>query len=79
MWGAVILGMSARLAMSGLVDAEPAYLHLATALLPPALAGILLAAINSAMMSTVDSQLLVVSLAVAHDLIEKHLPGGRRI
>jgi len=65
MWGAVILGMSAWLAGPGLVDAGAAYLHLATALLPPVLAGILLAAINSAMMSTVDSQLLVVFSPVA--------------
>ena len=39
-------------AVPGLVDPEQAYPHLATVLLPPAVAGILLAAIISASPST---------------------------
>jgi Na+/proline symporter len=69
--GAVILGLAARLAIPDLVDPEQAYPSLATSHLPPILGGILLAAIISAMMSTADSQLLVVSSAVARDLIDK--------
>ncbi len=71
MYGAVVLGLAARIAVPGLVDPEQAYPHLAMTLLPPVLGGVLLAAIISAMMSTADSQLLVVSSAVARDLIEK--------
>ncbi|MCK4304658.1 MAG: sodium/proline symporter [Candidatus Eisenbacteria sp.] len=73
LYGAVILGLAARLVVPDLVDPEQAYPCLATTHLPPVLGGILLAAIISAMMSTADSQLLVVSSAVARDFIDKML------
>ncbi len=73
LYGAVILGLAARLAVPDLVDPEQAYPSLATTHLPPVLGGILLAAIVSAMMSTADSQLLVVSSAVARDFIDRIL------
>ncbi|MBD3235682.1 MAG: hypothetical protein GF330_03150 [Candidatus Eisenbacteria bacterium] len=79
MYGAVILGLGARLAVPGLIDPEQAYPHLATTHLPPVLGGILLAAIISAMMSTADSQLLVVSSAVARDLIDKMIDLRQRL
>jgi Na+/proline symporter len=71
LYGAVILGLAARVAVPDLVDPEQAYPSLATTHLPPILGGVLLAAIISAMMSTADSQLLVVSSAVSRDLIDK--------
>jgi Na+/proline symporter len=70
-YGAIFLGHAARLALPDLVDPEQAYPVLAVELLPPLLAGLVLAAIISAMMSTADSQLLVVASAVARDLVEK--------
>lgn len=55
-----------------LADQETVLLRLAGALFPPALAGVLVAAVLSAVMSTADSQLLVCGSTVSHDL----LPGG---
>jgi Na+/proline symporter len=71
MYGAIWLGHAARVALPDLLDPEQAYPVLATELMPPILAGILLAAIVAAMMSTADSQLLVVSSAVVRDVIER--------
>lgn len=71
LYGAILLGHAARVALPDLIDPEQAYPVLATQLMPPVLAGVLLAAIVSAMMSTADSQLLVVSAAVARDVIEQ--------
>ncbi len=51
-------------------DTERVFMHLVSALFHPLLAGILLAAILAAIMSTADSQLLVASSALANDLYE---------
>ncbi len=53
-------------------DSEKVFIHLINALLHPAIAGICLAAILAAIMSTADSQLLVAAAALTHDL----LPGN---
>jgi sodium/proline symporter len=74
-WGvAVYLGM-ALLALAGraltdgaLADGEVLFYRVASEVLPPVLAGIVIAAILSAVMSTVDSILLAAAGAVAHDL-----------
>jgi len=79
LYGAVVLGLAARLAVPDLIDPEQAYPSLATTHLPPVLGGILLAAIISAMMSTADSQLLVVASAVARDFIDQTLGVRRRL
>jgi sodium/proline symporter len=55
-------------------DTEKVFIHLIDALLHPAVAGICLAAILAAIMSTADSQLLVAAAALTHDL----LPAGGR-
>jgi len=47
---------------------EQIFYLLADSLLPPVLAGVVIASILSAVMSTVDSLLLAASAAVAHDL-----------
>jgi len=73
LYGAVLLGNAARVAVPSIVDPEQAYPILATQLLPSVLAGIMLAAIVSAMMSTADSQLLVIASAVSRDFIQKIL------
>ena len=73
-WGVIVyIGMSwlalAARAMAMTPDSgEQLFYLLAEQLLPPVLAGIVIAAILSAVMSTVDSLLLAASAAVSHDL-----------
>lgn len=84
-WGAVvylgmaILGLSARAILGGDAPAEGVFFKLASDLLPSAFAGIIAAATLSAIMSTVDSQLLVAGAAVSHDLGASKWVGGREV
>jgi len=55
-------------------DRETVFIHLLEILLHPLVAGVCLAGILAAIMSTADSQLLVAAAALTHDL----LPSGRR-
>ena len=75
--GAVLVGLMgiAALAESPLPGGqqESVFLELTSLLFHPWMAGILLAAILSAVMSTVDSQLLVCSSAIAEDLYKPFL------
>jgi sodium/proline symporter len=66
--GMVILGWCGRILVSSLGDGEQVLFALATLLLPSILAGIMVSAILSAIMSTADSQLLVAASSVSHDL-----------
>lgn len=66
--GMVLLGLCARVAFPAIVDGERAFMHVAGELFPPVLAGVIIAAILSAVMSTADSQLLVAASSVTHDL-----------
>jgi len=66
--GMVLLGWCGRLLVSALGDGEQVLFALATLLLPSILAGIMVSAILSAIMSTADSQLLVAASSVSHDL-----------
>ena len=52
-------------------DGEQALMALALRLVHPALAGLLLAAVISAILSTVSSQLLVAASAVSYDVVEE--------
>lgn len=54
-----------------LEDPEKIFIHLVTALFNPLVAGVLLAAILAAIMSTADSQLLVSTSAVTEDLYKR--------
>ena len=65
--GMLTLGLCARVLYSDLGDSEQILFHSAQALLPPVVAGIMLAAVLSAIMSTADSQLLVASSAISYD------------
>jgi len=78
-WGVVVffgagyLGLAGRLLMPELGqggDPEQLFPLLARTFLPAVVAGIMLAAILSAIMSTVSSQLLVAASAVSRDLLE---------
>ncbi len=73
-WGVIVyigmswLALAARSMALSPGSGEQIFYLLAEELLPPVLAGIVIAAILSAVMSTVDSLLLAASAAVAHDL-----------
>jgi sodium/proline symporter len=66
--GMLLLGLSGRVLYPGLADPEVVFVTAANGLLHPVIAGIMLAAVLSAIMSTADSQLLVAASAVTHDL-----------
>lgn len=82
-YGAGFLGLAGRILMPGLAsggDPEQLFPLLSRQLLPALVAGIMLAAILSAIMSTVSSQLLVAASAISRDLCEEVLGlarGGR--
>jgi sodium/proline symporter len=65
--GMLLLGLSARVLFADLGDSEQVLFLAATELLPSVIAGIMLAAVLSAIMSTADSQLLVASSAISYD------------
>lgn len=66
--GMSVLGLSARALLGGDAPPEGVFFKLAADLLPGVFAGIIAAATLSAIMSTVDSQLLVSGAAISHDL-----------
>ena len=73
LWGAVLIGI-VGIAMfngQGLSDPEKIMPMLATTLLPEWIAGIVIAAIVAAIMSTADSQLLVATSSVVEDVYHK--------
>jgi sodium/proline symporter len=77
--GAIAVGLSAGWILgptAGDGDHEKVFILLAQTLLHPLVAGVLLAAILAAIMSTADSQLLVTSSALAEDLY-RPLSGGQ--
>ena len=75
--GMLIVGLCARVLFAELGDAEQALFAASKQLLPPVLAGMLLVGILSAVMSTVDSQLLVASSSLSHDWRRSRgAPGG---
>jgi sodium/proline symporter len=65
--GMLLLGLCARVLYGDIGDSEQVMFRLAADLLPAVAAGIILAAVLSAIMSTADSQLLVAASAVSHD------------
>jgi len=65
--GMLLLGLCSRVLFADLGDAEQVLFKAATDLLPAIVAGIMLAAVLSAIMSTADSQLLVASSAISYD------------
>lgn len=77
--GMAVLGLSARASLGGDAAPEGVFFQLADELLPGVLAGIVAAATLSAIMSTVDSQLLVAGGAVSHDLGLGKALGGREV
>lgn len=74
--GMLVVGWSARVLLPELADKEVAFIETTRQLLPPVVAGVMIAAVLSAVMSTADSQLLVAASSVAHDLRADDRPGG---
>lgn len=66
--GAVFLGLACRAVFGTLGDAEQALPIISIQLLPGVIAGLMLAAVLAAICSTADSQLLVASSSISHDL-----------
>ncbi|MGR5456900.1 sodium:solute symporter family transporter, partial [Vibrio alfacsensis] len=76
MLGAMLVGVVGLVYTTGtggdvLADGEKIFMLLVNALFHPVVAGILLAAILAAIMSTADSQLLVSSSALAEDFYKQ--------
>ncbi len=69
--GAVTAGIAGRALFPGLEDAEAIFPKLSTELFHPIIAGMLLVVVLSAIMSTVDSLLLLSSSAVVRDTYQK--------
>jgi len=81
--GVTWLALAARALLPG-TEPEQIFFATAEAYLPPILAGIVLAALLSAVMSTVDSLLLAAASAISHDLgmarlIPKSIKKGRKL
>ena len=66
--GMILLGLCGRVLLPELPDREVIFLAATNRLFPPVMAGVMIAAVLSAIMSTADSQLLVAGSAVTHDL-----------
>ena len=75
--GAITAGVAGRALFPGLADPETIFPTIATNLFPAVLAGLLLVVVLSAIMSTVDSLLLLSSSAVVRDTIQK-IAGSRK-
>ena len=69
--GAVTAGMAGRALFPGLDDAETIFPLLSSELFPPLITGVLMVVVLSAIMSTVDSLLLLASSAVVRDTLQK--------
>ncbi len=68
--GMILLGLCGRVITASVPDGETIFVSMTTELFSPVVAGIMIAAVLSAIMSTADSQLLVAASAVSHDLSE---------
>jgi sodium/proline symporter len=66
--GMLLLGLCGRVLYPDLADPEVVLLTAANGLLPAVMAGVMIAAVLSAIMSTADSQLLVAASSITHDL-----------
>lgn len=69
--GAVLTGMAGRALYPGLEDPEGILPLLATSLFHPVVAGVLMVVVLAAIMSTVDSLLILASSAVVRDFLQK--------
>ena len=66
--GMLVLGWCGRILFPNLADSEVVFIAAANELCHPVLAGVMIAAVLSAIMSTADSQLLVAASSVTYDM-----------
>jgi sodium/proline symporter len=71
LFGAVTAGIAGRALFPDLADSELIFPTLASELFPPLLTGVLLVIVLSAIMSTVDSLLLLASSSIVRDTMQK--------
>lgn len=69
--GAVLTGMAGRALFPGLADPETILPLISTSLLHPVLGGIMMVVVLAAIMSTVDSLLILASSAIVRDYLQK--------
>jgi len=69
--GAVFTGMAGRVLFKGLTDAETVMPTMSTELFPPVFTGVFLVVVLAAILSTVDSLLILASSAVVRDVVQK--------
>ena len=69
--GAVLTGITGRFLFPGLEDPETVLPVMSTTLFPPVLTGIILVVVLAAIMSTVDSLLILASSAVVRDVVQQ--------
>jgi SSS family transporter len=74
--GAVLAGMSGRVLFPNLTDPETVMPTMSLELFPSVFTGIFLAVVLAAMMSTVDSLLILASSAVVRDVVQKIINPG---
>jgi len=77
LFGAVTAGIAGRALFPDLADRELVFPTLASELFPPLLTGLLLVVVLSAIMSTVDSLLLLASSSIVRDTLQKILGSSR--
>jgi sodium/proline symporter len=77
LFGAVTAGIAGRALFPALADSELVFPTLASELFPPLLTGLLLVIVLSAIMSTVDSLLLLASSAIVRDTLQKMLGSSK--
>lgn len=82
-WGAILVGLVGRAYMGNKVpegfDKETIFPFLAAEYMHPFVLGFMIASVFAAIMSTVDSQLLVASSGISRDIYQKVFRKGREI
>ena len=77
LFGAATLGIVGRVLIPGLEDPEQILPRFAVQYFSPAISGVILAGMSAATMSTADSQLMMASSAIVHDIGRMVLGLGR--
>lgn len=70
-FGAVLIGLAGRILFPDLLDPELVMPTISRELFPPFITGLLVVVLLAAIMSTVDSLLILISSAVTRDLVQK--------
>jgi sodium/proline symporter len=77
LYGAILIGMQARILTPGLANPESALFEVSKVLFHPLIVGVIMAGVLAAIMSSADSQLLSASSAISRDIYEKMILKGK--